>query len=56
MTDKHWTNDHIVFEKETGYYVGYDETGLQHCYSRDRNEVVVELERYAQTLNVQEDN
>lgn len=47
---EHWTDSHIVFNSEREVWVGYNEAGLEECSSPDREQVVQELEEYADTL------
>ena len=52
---KHWTDSHIIYEESTGFYIGYDEAGLQHCCSKNKEDVVLELEKYTLILNTSGD-
>ncbi len=48
---QHWTDNHIVYDIARDVYVGYDESGLEHVSSLDRDEVVNELIEYAEEIN-----
>jgi hypothetical protein len=41
---------HVRYEDATGFWVCYDEAGLQLHYSKDKKEVVEYIKQYAKTL------
>jgi len=49
-SDSKWWKAHVKFEESTGFWVCYDEAGLQLHYSKDKKEVVEYIKHYAKTL------
>lgn len=51
LEDSHWTDRHIKYDKKRDMWVGYDEAGLEHCSSIDREWVKNGLIHYAANLD-----